>query len=55
MTIPNDAQQTTEKPVAFEPPADTPVARLLFSGATLAGAVVACAIAGPKIPPWAGE
>ena len=56
MNKPNEAVNTQSETIASEEqqPGSRAVV-LLFNAATLAGAVVACAMSGPKIPPWAGD
>ena len=55
MNKPNEVENTPCKPIASEEQRGIRAAPLLFNAEALGAAVVACAIGGPKIPPWLGD
>jgi hypothetical protein len=50
-----EAENTTRKPIPSEQQRGIRAAKLLFHPATLGAVVVACAIGGPKLPPYQGD
>jgi hypothetical protein len=55
MNKPNEVENTSSKPIPSEEQRGIRAAKLLFNALNLAGAVVACAIGGPKLPPYQGD
>ena len=50
-----ETENTPSEPIAGEEQRGNRTAELLFNPATLGTAAVACAIGGPKMPPWEGD
>jgi len=55
MNRPNEAVNTTSESSAIDKHQDIRASELLFDATHLRTAMVACAMSGPKVPPFAGD
>jgi hypothetical protein len=55
MNNPKEAANTLGKAIPSEEQRGIRTAQLLFNAAALGAAVIACAIGGPKLPPYQGD
>ena len=55
MNRPNEAVNTTSESSAVDKHEDIRVSEFLFDATHPRAAVVACAMSGPKIPPYSGD
>lgn len=55
MNNPKEAANTPGKAIPSEEQRGIRTAQLLFNAAALGAAVIACAIGGPKLPPYQGD